>query len=321
MTEQVVVNEASLPFKTLDDCNRNIENIFNILHEARLGNLSFCRTDGYEGDWGRLNYADGFEFGFWLSNIDDNEKIRQVKSVLANVRCPLRSLSNTQDGLDFKNISFYLDSDDSFELYGLGYAHEVNKYSFSFASDDIWISDTISIMKMYEKDGNANIEEVTVKNIASMRQLVCYLKELEQSRKDNKDFLCELDTKDNEYFPNLLFTESVLKSFRSASLQTVDFFRVIDVLGKLDKAILTSVNISELSENSGLSITGESTTTMGNRVLVRMRTFKHPENGKQVFEDHVKNFPNAKRMHILADFDNKKVCIGYFGPHLKTSNS
>lgn len=322
LTELLVLNEASLPFESLEDCNKNIDSIFDILHEARLGNLSFCRVDGFEGNWGELNYANEFEFGRWLNEISDQDKVRQVKSVLTSVKCPLRTPADSHDASEFENMIFVLESDSSLELMGLGYAHLLDKYSFSFASGKVWLDDVIPIVKMTEADGNSSIEEsVAVNNIASKEQLLVYLKELEKSRKESRDFLSNLVTKDNEYFPNLLFTESALKAFRASTMQSDDFQRVVDVLEKLDKAIVCSANLAELSEQSGLSITGESSSTMSNRVLVRMRTFKHPDKGKLVFEDHVKNFPNAKRMHIWTDYHSNKICIGYFGTHLKTSNS
>jgi hypothetical protein len=58
---------------------------------------------------------------------------------------------------------------------------------------------------------------------------------------------------------------------------------------------------------------------MGNQKYARQREFKHPILGKMLFEQHVKNFPDAKRMHIVADYNSNKVSIGYFGSHLPTA--
>ena len=77
--------------------------------------------------------------------------------------------------------------------------------------------------------------------------------------------------------------------------------------------------IDQLKEISELNISGESGSTMNNKKLKKLRTFVHPDLGKTVFEQHVKNFPNSKRMHILSDFSSKKIAVGYFGCHLPTA--
>lgn len=73
-----------------------------------------------------------------------------------------------------------------------------------------------------------------------------------------------------------------------------------------------------LAKNSELTITGESVETMRAKKHARKRQFKHPVLGQTLFEEHVKKFPNGKRMHILADYKNHTICIGYFGSHLST---
>ncbi|MFT6084674.1 MAG: hypothetical protein ACJA1M_001575, partial [Alphaproteobacteria bacterium] len=77
-------------------------------------------------------------------------------------------------------------------------------------------------------------------------------------------------------------------------------------------------NIDDLNNQSELDISKESTATMSTLKHVRRRTFKHPDLGDKIFEDHVKGFANNKRMHILPDYIKHTISIGYFGRHLST---
>lgn len=92
------------------------------------------------------------------------------------------------------------------------------------------------------------------------------------------------------------------------------------MLGRLNKGIGVSNSLEELSKNSELDISGESGVTMGKKKLARKRRFSHPVFETASFEAHVKNFPDAKRMHIFPDYLARNICIGYFGNHLPTKS-
>ncbi|MBB1388302.1 hypothetical protein H5185_02550 [Shewanella sp. SG44-6] len=319
MFDTMVLNEASLPFRSKDECENKIDSFFELLHEAKLHNIKFSRADDIEGDWNQLNYADDFIFGQWLNNIADKERQRQVKSVLSNMKCPLVDVNNNQQGVNAEHILFTLHGLQDVEVLGLGFASLNNSHGLSFASAVHWEQDSISIEKLWMHEGVEQSETVNVPNVSSIVQLRPILANFEARRMENKAYFDALNVSDNDDFENLLFTESVLKSLRSTSLHPLDFRRVIEVLKKLNEGIIDAKNLLELSTNSGLDISGESERTMQNRSLVRLRTFEHPSLKRQIFDVHVKNFNNFKRMHILVDYKLKTVCIGYFGKHLKTA--
>lgn len=320
MFDALVLNEASLPFNSQDECENSIDKFFELLHEANLHKIKFVRVGG-EGNWSRLNYANNFIFGQWLNDIPDKERQRQVKSVLSNVACPLVDININSQGVSASDILFLLNGDDNLEVSGLGFASLNNYHGLSFSSGNGWMESSISIVKLWYLNSVEQRDILNVPNVSTIDQLRSFIVEFENQRKKNKVYLSELKVQDNADFPNLLFTEKVLKSLKSSSLLPLDFSRVVNVLHKLDKAIVNSNNTHELSVNSGLTITGESDSTMLNRRLKRIRTFKHPDPqlGSKIFEVHVKNFCDGKRMHIFEDYGLNKVCIGYFGNHLKTS--
>ncbi|MFT6443370.1 MAG: hypothetical protein ACJASM_002931 [Salibacteraceae bacterium] len=321
MFDAVVLNEASLPFRTVNECEKKISIFFQILHKAKAENISLTRVDNVEGNWAQLNYADGFIFGQWLNNISDIDRRRQIKSVLSSVKCPFVDINNNRALVNVDNVLFVLESEEDLEVLGLGFASLNNSHGLSFASNDCWGNESISIVKLWCENGQEFREKLTVSNIATIEQLDLFTAYYEAQRQRNRAYLDGLNITGNNEFDNLTFTKSVLRSLRSSSLQSLDFKRVINVLNKLNTSIVSSSNLVELVRESGLSISSESESTMLNRSLVRLRTFQHPVLGPSVFEIHVKNFNGGRRMHILIDYEAKNICIGYFGKHLKTASA
>lgn len=318
MSDSVVLNEASFPFESLEDCQNNINSFFDLLHEAKSNHVQFSRADDIEGSWNRLDYAPGFNLERWLNSIKDQDRQRQIKSVISDLKCPLIGLNPNKQGLDPDQLLFYHESNEHKEVLGLAFAYLNQSYSLSAPSKNCWIEDSISIVKEWYENNQPQKEIVCVPNLSSTEQLAVFLERLRELRQGNAEYLSSLEIKGNRDFPNLVFTENFLKSVRSCSLQIVDFKRLMAVLTNLNSAIAVSKNLEELGQNSTLTITNESDTTMNNKALAKLREFKHPTLGKTTFEPHIKNFVNGKRMHILPDYEEKKVCIGYFGHHLKT---
>lgn len=318
MFDSIVLNEASLPFDSLDDCEKNITSFFDLLHEAKNKNIQLSRADSLEGSWNHLNYANGFNFDKWLNSIEDRDRQRQIKSVISNLKCPLMNLVPNKSGVDVTQVLFYHESNRETEVFGLAFAHLNQSHSLSAPSKNWWLQNSVSLIKGWYENKTFLEEKVDVPNVSSSQQLTAFVDQFNKIRQENKSFLANLKVQNNDDFPNLLFTEKFLKSVRSTSLLPIDFRRLISVLTSLNSAIIKSENLQDLSNNSSLTITNESDTTMRNDVLAKQREFKHPTLGKKTFEPHIKNFVNGKRMHILPDYTEKKLCIGYFGNHLKT---
>lgn len=320
MFDSVVLNEASLPFESLEECENKIISFFDLLHEAKSNNVQFSRADDLDGSWNHLNYANGFSFDKWLNSIEDRDRQRQIKSVISDLKCPLISLTPNRSNVDPTKVLFHHESNPDADVSGLAFAHLNQSHSLSAPSKYWWQQDSISMIKEWYENTISITETVQVPNVSSMEQLATFLDNFRALRQSNKSYLASLKVQDNDDFPNLLFTESFLKSVRSVSLEPIDFRKLISVLTSLNSAILLSTNLLELSHYSSLTITNESTPTMNNTALARQRVFKHPILDKKTFEPHIKNFINYKRMHILPDYTEKKICIGYFGNHLKTSS-
>lgn len=318
MIGEMVLNEASLPFDSQQECIDNLDVFFSILHQTKSQNVTFARVDDIEGSWDKLVYADDFSFGHWLNSLTDIDLKRQIQSVLTSIKCPLRNIDDNVREVTASNMLFLLSSDESVEVLGLGFASLNNCHGLSFSSKEHWTQDLIKIKKQWD-DNSVVIEEYDdVSNICTREQVDIFLRALENEKQQNRSYFNNIRTEGNTDFPNLLFTESVLKVFRSTTLSAIDYRDILNALNQLNGAILNSNSLVELVAFSKLRISGESPQTMGRKPLRNLRTFKHPELGSTVFEDHVKNFVGARRMHIFSNYKDNKICIGYFGNHLKT---
>jgi hypothetical protein len=316
MSDSLIINDASLPFSSDIECKNKLEDFFQIIHHANSAGISFNHADERHGNWNALNYAEGFIFGEWINRIDNLNSLI-VKNVISKVHCPLVELE--EDILEIlSGMLFMLSYDRSIEVTSLGVASNIDSHAISFLSHNNWASNPISIVRQWEENEEWKEQLVDVPNISSLEHLKVYIAELENERQKNKNYLRDLILQDNEDFPNLIFCNSALKNLKSPSVTIDDFHKIIEALTKLNKAILISNDIEDLKLNSELTISGESSATLENGKYARQREFIHPTLGKRLFEKHIKNIPNAKRMYILADFNNNKVSIGYFGRHLPT---
>jgi hypothetical protein len=316
--ETLIFNEASLPFSTPIECEQNLGVFFKILHSANEKKVDFYRADELEGNWNSHIYSQGFEFGEWLNKIEDKELNLLVKAVIASVKCPLLSIENNDSKSQVEESIFLLSSDKNIEVKGLGVASIINEHVISFASHENWKKASISIIRQWDEYGSVKEHPSNVQNIFSTEQIDALLTQLDALNKSNNRYLKSLTNIDNQDYPNLIFCDSVLRNFNSNGVTANDFTRIVYVLNKLNSAIVEASNLAELINESQLDISGESTETMACRKHARKRHFKHPDSVVKIFEDHVKNFPNAKRMHILSDYENKTISIGYFGLHLST---
>ncbi len=316
MHSDLIINEASLPFSSSDECISKLKLFFEIIHLADLEGICFNQVDEQHGNWNALHYADDFIFAEWINQLD-RDSSNLVTNVLSKVNCPLIEL-----GDDLREaiggLLFTLSCNRDIEVSSLGVASNLDSHALSFPSHENWLPNPIPIIKNWDENNEWKEELIDVPNIASLEHLKVYITKLTKERQKNKTYFRSLNVQDKNDFPNIIYFESALKNFFSSSVSINDFGKIINALKNLDSAIMNSNNLEALKQNSTLRISGESKATMEKRKFARQREFKHPHLGKTLFVQHVKNFEGNKRMHILADFTSKKISIGYFGNHLPT---
>lgn len=314
MPERIIFNDASLPFSPNDDPGTHLQEFFTILKKTNDAQVPLDRAVGAEGRWSALVYSENFSFGEWLNNGLDRDERRRIKNVMTKVACPL----NPEAEEIIRERIFVLKEDDTITTDALGFASTIAAPSLSFPSHDRWRKEILEVLEM-NGDGQ---EELTchheIRNISTVCHVEPFLREIRINRQADTEFFKSLETQENEAFPNILFNKEVLKTLKKPFEVSQYQAQIIYALGRLNEGIVISSSLEELSQNTGLDISGESGKTMENTKLARKRRFSHPSLETASYVAHVKNFPDFKRMHIFPDYDGKKVCVGYFGNHLPT---
>lgn len=121
------------------------------------------------------------------------------------------------------------------------------------------------------------------------------------------------ETREN-YFPNLYFSpdikDQILKLGESKLFtQTIEQFKILNLFIKENKQF----NLADLNSKTSLSCSNESKLTLDN--YGNERIFLIPDHGKTQFSLHLKL--GELRIYIYPVEENKKVVVGYVGPHLK----
>ncbi len=171
MSECLILNDASLPFSSAEDCEQKLDVFFKILHNANFQGVHFYRADDLEGDWNSLIYADGFEFGQWINKIENKDQCRLVKSVVSKVKCPLISTENMAPENAIKEMLFVLSSDQSIEVRALGVASLKNTYGISFASHPHWEANPVVVVRQWDENGAVQQQTIDVPNVCSLAHL------------------------------------------------------------------------------------------------------------------------------------------------------
>lgn len=312
MSECIILNDASLPFPPEINPCLHLSEFFSILKEANDVQILLNRTDQKDYHWSALNYSATFSFGDWLNNGLSTEERLNIKSIMSKIACPI----NPEAKKILSKCIFVMEEDDTITTDALGIAASFDVPSLSFPSHDRWQKPTLRILQMTADACNL----IEIKNICTVSQASPFFDKARSKLEANTKFFKKLVAVGNPNFPNLIFSSEALKTLHHNLEIPLYQEQIIHILRKLDEGIQNTNSLIELSEYSGLEISGESSATMENPKYSKKRIFTHPELGAIKFATHVKNFPNAKRMHIHLDFEKQKICIGYFGNHLPTSS-
>jgi len=319
MSVNLVFNDASLPFKSLQTCQKNLPVFFLILRKATQNEVQIIRTnDSIGSNWYKIHYADGFSLSQWIGQHSDRDYLRYIRRIMDRTKCPLIS-SDESEILDvFNRSEFTLANNYHQPVPSLGVAFLIETPVVSFCSMQHWGENQIAVVRNYldEQADEVIKKDCCVENISQDSHLFFFLERIKKERKASQDYLKELEVSGNDDYKNLIFCPNVLQNFKRLGIHKSLLKRIEDVLGKLNNVIKITESESYIIKNSGLNISGESQTIKNNRKLIKHRKFKLPNGNFEIFDLHVKNFPDGQRLYFLPDFKSKKIYIGYFGKHL-----
>lgn len=316
MADRIIFNDASLPFPPNSDPSDHLKDFFAILKKANDAQVALDRATGAEVHWSALIYSEQFSFSKWLNTTLDSEERRQIKSVMTKVACPL----NSEAKKVIEDRIFVLTEDDAITTDALGFASVRGASCISFRSHERWRKVILEITEMCSHEGRELTLSHGVNNISEVCHIDPFIDKIRIGREENVRFFTGLEEQGNKDFPNILFNKEVLKTLQRPIEVSQYQTQIINALNRLNHGIEVSNSLEELAKNTELDISGESGATMEVKKFARKRRFSHPIFETASFEAHVKNFPDAKRMHIFPDYSARKICIGYFGNHLPTKS-
>ena len=118
-----------------------------------------------------------------------------------------------------------------------------------------------------------------------------------------------------ECFPNIIFcdnSEDQLKNYGTGRYFNQCLGQFIELESYLKEWTQGNFRYQDLKNKTNITLSPESATTM--RKYKNERIFSLPNGKKDVFELHIKL--GDIRIHVLEDNYQKKMMIGYIGPHL-----
>lgn len=317
--DYLILNEESLPFATREHCDASLPVFFQILNSAFDNRITAVRvSDAFEKGWYALMMADQYSLRHWIEN-QEQEYNRKIKILISKTETPHIPFDNIHTAEVMSLSDFYLEIDRSINTPSLGAAFLIQQPGFSFLSADHWNHEKIDLIhETIDEQLVLKSKTCKVQNIATVPHWDIWLKELERQRKENCRNGATLWANRHLEFPHLIFCGSTDKQIQNLSVNNATFSRLWDNLRLLNNGIQSSSSDQSLAQVTGLTIHDESDSVKNNPRLRKHRMFTLPEGSRAFFGPHITNFPAAFRLHVLPDYNEKIIYIGYFGKHLPT---
>ncbi len=251
----------------------------------------------------------------WLhDNEVDLDERRYFYTIIT--KCPyLEDSESPQSDDSIEVMEFYYSGQ---RADGFRYAYWINALALSFLSDSQWdrdIIDNISLQSIDPNTGNL-LENQTVSVIHASKPEHVFThqnwinKQIRESIRDGNDIWHRKD----ELYPNLLFCDALLIQLRSLHNSHPALRQVVKRLSELDAFCRNwqqgPFNPQSLSGNPR----PESQATL--KQYGKERTFLCPDSKQRIFTWHLNINPGNWRLYFFPLENEKKIIIGYIGPHL-----
>ncbi|NJK96837.1 MAG: hypothetical protein HC905_19695 [Bacteroidales bacterium] len=318
--EFLILNEESVPFKTIQDANEKFPGFITIVVDAFANRFKTIRVSEKIGkNWFELQICKDLPLREWLKG-KDKELERKIKVFISKTDFPQIPLEMPNIKRRFEGCDFYL-LDKPHQLFpSLSIAYLLKQLSISFESEVLWQRKNIEATKCEIIGDELTEEIVKIDNVSLHSTWLEYITEFEAQRKSNLRKGKELWENRSLEFKNLIFCGNSEKDFKGLSISDTIFGQLWNVLKTLDAYCLDSTNdysLKSIQDKTKLDISDESDSVKQNPKLAIYRKFT-VNSVSLFFGFHVKNFSGAMRLHFLPDRENRKILIGYFGKHLPT---
>lgn len=309
----MVFNELSISSEDIDkfQARELMSNLVDTLRAAtKAGVQNILRTSE---DLNSMELAPGYSIAQWRKDREADRDQRNFLIVLtAKSPYNIDTTDEVQAQFNLTDVSFQ------------GKKSEGLRFTV--------ITDSIAISLSSAPEWNESRLSIDLTEIDSEGQIVCRLTEIKHA--SSKQHIKEL----NPWIRDRIYQD--IKNGRQLWLDRTKLFDRIDFcdcvekqLGDIlagDPKLIHIVNMfSTLNQKcqswevgslslEGLEASGESETTMNNKIFKKKRTFKCPDGKERVFEPHIKLKFYNWRIHFLAETPGR-VIIGYVGIHLPTT--
>jgi len=296
--EYMILNEESIPFSSIVPLPFLISLI--------------------DSGWYNLPLTDNYYMRNWIESQNIDYK-RQLKTIIDKTVSPQIPVDEIETNNDALLSEFSLESNCEIQTPSLGVAVLLDQLAISFKSNSYWDYSEINLIRQ-KLNSNAEIIKniCIVKNATQFTNWQKHLKIINLERKENLRKGSKLWENRETEFVNLIFCQATKKQFQQFNFNNSTYNRLWENLTLLNDNISKCSNNSEFKKITKLNFSDESDSVKNNPKLSRYREFTLPNDNKEFFGLHVKNFPGAMRLHFIPDYSTNKIFIGYFGKHLPT---
>lgn len=315
MPVEMVLNELSYrqPAENVYIARNWFSNLRQTIQAATdLGVARILRTDRifYE-----IPIAPNYLISNWLHDREVDEVERSfIRSITA--KSPYLEDIDPAQSLDAELYEFIYDGESA---NGLRYAHWLDALAVSMLSHDRWDRNHIENISMECLDPDADqitvTQGISVRHASRPAHLSAHSTWIALRRADSLRDGNDIWFRQSELFPSLLFCEPLRRQLRAIHASHQVFKQLKKHLVDLEAYCSNWENGPFNAQQLPGKPRTESEATL--HQYGQERTFLCPDGARRLFSWHMNLNPGTWRLHFFPLENEKKIIIGYVGPHLR----
>jgi len=317
---ECIFNELSAqPVGTTDDACLMMQHFVKSVVSAQSVGLQRVRIPEDLGqNLFSLDLAPDYSVGSWLNDERVDRDLRdRFRLIVANP--PLLSADEVEAADLFARSIFCLtEPAGTPEAKGFGVAHLRATLLLSFLSGPQWDTHTLNGWHWYiDQTTQEQTEQIRVNHFATIPHFEHHKPWIQQRQEEQVQRSIDVWERRTVFFPHLTLCDELKRQLSNVGTsghlnQIIDRLRTLDAF--VEKWKSGNFDLNRLNEQTNLRVSGESSPTM--QRFSGQRKFKLPDGRRETFELHIK--VGDMRFHFYPDNRERKVYVGYIGPHLAT---
>ena len=265
-----------------------------------------------------IEVAPNYTLANWLhDNAVDLDERRFLWKIVTKYPY-LKDFDSSQDSDPVELMECYYENQ---RADGFRYAYWMEALALSFFSDHMWnrhIIDNLSLQHIDPETGELMEETVSVIHACVPEHVSRHRDWIDQRVRESIRDGNDIWYRRKELYPSLVFCDSVHQQLRR-------IFSSHPLLRQINERLFELEGFCqdwEVGPFDPWNLRGrprtESQTTL--QQYGNQRTFKCPDGEQRVFSWHVSLNPGAWRLYLFPCENERKIIIGYIGPHLPTAS-